>query len=54
MAKSDRRSSDAFEEAGEDLKSVTTAGPAGALLTAMIILGLIAIAVLGIMLLFRY
>ncbi len=54
MAKSDRRRSDAFEEAGEDLRSVTTAGPAGTLLTTMIVLALIAIAVLGIMLLFRY
>ena len=45
--------SDAPERSGEESRSVPKAVPAGALLTTVIILALIAVTMLGITLLFR-
>lgn len=53
MSRLESGRSDAPERAGEELRSAPKAGPAGALLTTIIILALIAITVLGITLLFR-
>ena len=53
MAKQGERRVTGAEDSGEDLKRIVRVGPAGVLPTVMIMLGLIAIIVLGIALLFR-